>query len=330
MLDNYWFDRLLRKIHLPYPATLAVVSVLLYGAGVALSVWTENLSQFLAEPGWIILSGFGLLSGTGAIYAIRQFDSALCDTKSLSRLRDDEFQRMKEKLSLMITSNLYWVVVVFWIVFSLSHVIKGQSWWRSGVSYNHPLLIDLYGFLIQGWNGCLLGGMFLFTVPISLNFAYARICSLRYFGSEIATEEGVRDLSSFNRLITVNTLAAAVMSVLAIALWAKPAYRYVPLFGSAFMFLPTAIIPHYLFHTVLSTARREKLDAIAKDIDMIAPERREPSIGDLITLHKLLREEARAEKVKTWLVDLSTVVELFLAVLVPQLISFVLASFVMS
>jgi hypothetical protein len=328
MPDSFWLDRALGKTRPPYPATFAVLNLLLYTVGLATAAVAGNLGLFLAEPRWILINLFGFVNGTAITYAVRGFDSALSNARSLSTLTDDDFQQMRVKLSRLMTSKFYWLLVAGWLLFSFTHIVllRQPAWWtRDG--YNLPLVIDVLGFLIQGWNGCVLGGMFMFIVPIGLNLAYWRICRPGFFRPEVATPAGTKALSSFARLITGCTLAAVILSALAISIWAQIPSRYVvyiPLVGSAFMFLPTAIIPHYLFHGAVSRARKQRLEAIAAEIQALGTDQGEPSIRDLVALHKLLREEIKTEKGRNWLVDVRTAIELLLVAVVHYLMSVVL------
>ncbi len=327
MFEGFWLVRFLGKTRLRYPTALAAITILLYGAGVALCAATGNTAQFLHEARWIVLSAFGWLNGVAVVYALKNFDAASVKAKSFSALGDGEFRRTRADISRLVTHPAYWAIVALWTLLSLYHLIGERCWWQLGASYHQPLAVDIYGFVAQVWNGCVLGGMFVYIVPIGLNLAYAKVCSLKYFRSEIATEKGIRALSGFKRLITVNTLAAAVMSVLAIAIWAQATSPYIPLAGSAFMFLPTAIVPHALFRRVLSKARRERLDALGEQIGGIASEGSEASLGSLIALHKLLREEAMTERLRPWLVDVSAAAQLLLAALVSQIVSLLIGMF---
>lgn len=51
---------------------------------------------------------------------------------------------------------------------------------------------------------------------------------------------------------------------------------------------------------------------------MVGVPQGESSISDLIGLHKLLREEAKAEDAKTWLMEPRTILELFVGALVSR------------
>jgi hypothetical protein len=328
-VESFWLDRLVRKAGLPYPVPLAALSLIPFAVGLVTAAGTGDLSLFLSEPRWILMSLFGLLSGTAAIYAVRGFDSALCEARSLILLNDSDFGRLRGDLRRLITSNFYWLVVAGWMIFSFVHVLllRQPTWWTRGALYHYPLLLDMCGLLTQSWNGCVLGGMFMFMVPLTLNLAYSRICRPGMFSDGVAAPAERKALSAFTRLITVNTLAAAVLSAVAIAIWAQIPSKYVvylPLVGSAMMFLPAAIVPHWLFHQPLSRARQAKLEMVGQEIDRIGSEDAQPSIGDLVALHKLLREESRIEAVRTWLVDPVTIVELSLAASTHYLVSFVL------
>lgn len=328
-MSDFWLDRLTRKTSLPYPAFFAVVSLVLYGVGLALAATTGNVRPLLSEPGWILVSLFGFVNGTAVLYAVRGFGSAMQRASWLTGLDDDEFHRARERLGGLATSDLHWIFVAGWFLFSITHVlILGQpSWWSRSGSYNYPLLIDAYGLVAQGWNGCVLGGIFMFVVPIGLNLAYRGVCQEGFLGQKAAAAEGTEALSGFTRLITVNTLSAAVLSALAIGLWARIPSRYVvyiPIVGSAFMLLPTAIIPHYLFHGLLSRARQAKLNGLDCEVETVLGETSEASLSHIVALQRLFREERKAEKAKTWLVDPGTVAELVLAASAHGLVMVVL------
>ncbi len=101
---------------------------------------------------------------------------------------------------------------------------------------------------------------------------------------------------------------------------------FVPLIGSLLMFLPTAIVPHFLLHKGLSKVKDDELRKIELNIEEMEGLKK-ATINDLFQLQNLLGKEERIRNAKTWIIDLSFLGKLVLSTLVTQAIAFIISLF---
>jgi len=206
-------------------------------------------------------------------------ESSLDTIEDYIVLRKEEWQEFKKKVLDKASSKLFLIVFTFWMTYSFYHIfILNGVWWKT--NYNSQLIINIYGYLAQGINGCLLGGIFMTLVSIDLNRAIRTLHKHKVFSKEIITEKGKKKLSGFKKLILTATIAAAIVSAIAISIW-SPLILYTPIIGSLIMILPTAVYPHYIFYKILSKAKEEKIETLEEDIKNI-PSSDKATIGDLI------------------------------------------------
>jgi hypothetical protein len=110
-------------------------------------------------------------------------------------------------------------------------------------------------------------------------------------------------------LVIADTALLVVSTGIAMSLWME-VLPLAPVLGSLAEFIPTAIIPHILFHSPLAKAKEKKLGELESSIDALLSKTSEASFGDGIRFQALLREEEKVSRESTWLVDLRAVVEL--------------------
>jgi len=248
-------------------------------------------------------------------------DESLEDVREYSILGDKEWNEFKENVRGKATSKIYWLLFSFWMVYSFYHIFFTKATWWSQ-DYNSQLTMDIYGFLVQGLNGCFFGGIFMTLISVSLNLAYREIYSRKVFSDDIITTKGKKKLSKFKNLILTETFAAAIIGALAISIWSK-AILYAPIIGSMVMILPTAIYPHYTFYKVLSKAKEGRISVIEKHIEKIPNDER-ATVGDLILLNKLSIELRKVKDTKPWLVDLKAILKLIGAAITSQMIALII------
>jgi len=158
-----------------------------------------------------------------------------------------------------------------------------------------------------------------------MNLAYWELCSKIGFNDKALTISGKKFFSGFRKLITANTMAAAVSSGLAMGIWGRY-ILFVPLIGSLLMFLPTAIVPHFLLHKGLSKVKDDELRKIELNIEEMEGLKK-ATMNDLFQLQNLLGKEERIRNAKTWIIDLSFLGKLVLSTLVTQAIAFIISLF---
>jgi len=263
---------------------------------------------------------------------MKRLSEAVLELKPLLNLKEIEINDLISVLRKRALSRLYWVIVGFWLVFSTLHLYLVKEFGLSTSNiveiasfYRNPSLIELYGWASQVINGCVLGGTFMFVIPIGMNLAYWELCSKIGFNNKALTISGKKFFSGFRKLITANTMAAAVSSGLAMGIWGRY-ILFVPLIGSLLMFLPTAIVPHFLLHKGLSKVKDDELRKIELNIEEMEGLKK-ATINDLFQLQNLLGKEERIRNAKTWIIDLSFLGKLVLSTLVTQAIAFIISLF---
>ncbi|RLE85067.1 MAG: hypothetical protein DRJ39_02160 [Thermoprotei archaeon] len=215
--------RLVSKTKLPYPIFFAILCSSTYFFGVFLALLTDNLYNFFSEYGFILLCLFGYASGVFTIMLLNSLEASINEVRNYVVLKEEEWRSFRRKILEKATSRIYWLVFFFWIVYSFHHIFfTKMSWWKT--SYNSQFIIDLYGFIVQGINGCFLGGIFMTLVSINLNLAYREIYSNNVFSTDIASSRGKRKLSKFKKLVVMETFAAAIVSALAVSIWSKQSF----------------------------------------------------------------------------------------------------------
>jgi hypothetical protein len=90
---------------------------------------------------------------------------------------------------------------------------------------------------------------------------------------------------------------------IAMSLWVE-VLPLAPVIGSLLELIPTAFVPHYLFHTLLVRVKERKISQIERQITGIVEDEADASLRDLIRLEGLLRVEAHIRRETAWLVDI--------------------------
>jgi len=329
---SFWIENTSSRLRISPIALVCAISVTTYLAGLALAFSMGNVKRFFLHLEWLLTSAFGFVSGFSIIFSLKRLKEAVLELKPLLNLEeieiDDLFLALREKA----LSRLYWIIVGFWLVFSTLHLylVKKFGFSSSNIVevasfYGNPPLMEFYGWASQAINGCILGGTFMFVIPIGMNLAYWELCSKIGFNNKALTISGRKFFSGFRKLITANTMATAVSSGLAMGIWGRY-ILFIPLIGSLLMFLPTAIVPHFLLHKGLSKTKEDELCKIERKIENMNGLKK-ANVNDLFQLQNLLGKEGRIRNAKTWIIDLSFLGKLILSTLITQAIAFLISLF---
>jgi hypothetical protein len=309
-----WLDKIICKSKLPYPLAFSLMALFLYLLGFPFMLASNNLTAFLHEPKWIIVAVFGALNGILVIFVFRKFSSSF---EKMEHLFDSHahFQEIKDKLLGHLTNRFYWIVVAFWLVLNFVEAPHTMRWWWF---YNQPQLTTAYE-LIATLPACILGGMFMYMIPIGLNLAYKDLCSNRFFEKDALISEWMKPFRDFKWLITFTMFGAIVYAVFPPYIWGTSAesavvpqwITFIPYTGIAIVLVAAVLLPHIFFHRFFSNVKQSLLDDFQRDIS-VAPVQNQENI-----LHKilLLLEKGEVEKLKTWLLDVKTAGEILLAAL---------------
>ena len=323
MVENLpmYLAHIISRTRLPYPLFFAVTCSSSYLIGVLLALLSGDLHIFLQEYGFILLGFFGFISGFFTFMLLKMFSESLSGIEEYIVLSGDKWNILKSKIEEKATSKVYWLLFLFWMIYSFYEIfIRGVTWWRR--DYNFQLIVDVYGYLFQGFNGCFLGGIFMTLISINLNLAYREIYSRKVFNNSIVTIRGKKKLSKFKKLVILEVFAAAIAAALAISIWSEE-FLYTPIIGSLAMILPTAIYPHYIFYRILSRAKEDRIESLEKRIEEI-PVGEETTIGDLLLFNKLSKDLENARNVKPWLVDVKMIFQLLGATGASQIITLII------
>ena len=315
---DFWIEKLFLKDR--YPLFFALLSIALYLTCLLISYLLNDLTVYLSNPGWILMNIFGYITIVLTLFIIKNFNKSLAYVRKYTVLDDEKWKDFRARIKKEIFRKTYLIIFAFWMIYSFCHVFvyNLDGWWEVYSKYNSPFIFDVLGYLIQGLNGCLFGGIYMAFIPINLNLAYRKMYKCDIFKPEIASSKGIKNLSKFKKLILIETFSAALMSALAITIWSKITL-YAPIIGSLIMFIPTAVIPHYTFFRILSRAKDSRLDLIDSKIKEI-PDKDAASISDLILLNKLIRIEKRIKDIKPWLVDIKSIFQLIGTTILSQVL----------
>ncbi|WP_455368069.1 hypothetical protein [[Eubacterium] cellulosolvens] len=274
---------------------------------------TDNLLPFLSEPGWILLTIFGVMNGISVIFVYRRFSDSLNEIKPLFEF-EDKFQKTKDRLMGRLTNKVYWIIVVFWIAMNsliFTEPILRNFWWRS---YYQPYIISAYYFM-EGLPVFLFSSIFTYMIPFGLTWAYRDLCLRTSFKEDVLVSEWMEPFKGFKNLITLTMFAAVVYSLFPLVIWG-PAFKetaliYVAYAAIAIVLIPTVLLPHYYFHELFSKMKENRLKDFRNELLKFSTRRKK----DIPRRTLLLLEVLNAEQVKTWLIDVKTLGEILIIAL---------------
>lgn len=314
---------------MPYPIFFGLIAVILYLSGIPLMIMTDNLQSFLSDYRWILISIFGAYNGILAIFIFRKFSDSL---NGIEHLIDfDDTQKLKNKLMNRLTNRFHWIIVVFWL-FINSFIFEEslQRWyWQS--LYNNPNLISIYYF-VESSPYMIFIGIFQYMILFGLNLAYRDLCLKTPFKKEVLVSEWMKPFKDFRKLITLIMFGAVIYAVFPPNIWSSVPHTtdvtnwiiYIPYTGVTIVLVSTIIFPHYRFHQLFSNARESHLKDIRRQLSQISSRKVEDAIKRII----LLLEEARAEKKKTWLIDVKVLGEILIVALMHVILVEAVTTFI--
>jgi len=273
---------------------------------------TDNLLPFLSEPRWILLAVFGAMTGISVIFVYRRFSDSFNEIKPLFE-SEDKFQKTKDKLMGRLTNKVYWIIVVFWIIMnSLTfwEPMLRNFWWRS---YYQPYIISAYYFM-EGLPVFLFSSIFTYMLPFGLTWAYRDLCLRTSFKKDALVSEWMEPFKGFKNLITLTMFAAVVYSLFPLGIWGsafkETAFIYVAYAVIAIVLIPTVLLPHYYFHKLFSKVKKSRLKDFRSELLKFSTRGKK----DIPRRTLLLLEVLNIEQMKTLLIDVRTLVEILIVV----------------
>lgn len=310
-----WLDRFVSRLRIPYPVSFGLMALFLYLLGFPFMLATGNLQSFLSEPRWVLIALFGALNGILVVFVFRKFSNALDGIQYLIDAGGN-FTEIKRKLLGHLTRRIYWVIVVFWLVLNFVESPSSMRWWWF---YNQPGVITVYE-LIETLPCCVLGGIFMYMIPIGLNLAYRDLCLHTPFKKGEIRSEWLKPFKNFRWLITLTMFGAVVYALFPPNIWGtspEPAAAahwvvFIPYTGIAIVLISAILLPHYFFHRLFSKTKKGLLG----DIEVMNSQATTHDDKTVLNRILFLLEKGEVEKLKTWLLDVKTVGEIAAVVLI--------------
>jgi len=310
---GFWLDKAVRRSRIPYSIFFTLMGLFLYVLGIPFMIASNNLQRFLSEPRWIIVAAFGSLNGILIIFVLREFSDSLLGIRQL--IDDDDFQMKNDRLLGYLTSRVYWLFVVFWLALNLIESPRVMRWWWS---YDQTYIVTAYQ-LVETLPCCILGGIFMYMIPVGLSLAYRDLCLKTPFKKDLFLLEWIKSFKGFRRLISLTMFGSVAYAVFPPIIWGSTAYsasaapwsHFIPYTGIAIVFVSAVLFPHYFFHELFSNAKDRRLDELGKEIT-------QTSLGDdksILRKILLLFERGEVEKLETWLIDIKILGEVLVVAL---------------
>lgn len=318
-------DGVVRKSGIPYPMFFGLMALSLYLLGIPFMIASNNLRFFLTDPMWVIVAIFGALNGILVVFVYRKFSDSLSRIEHLM-ISEDNY-RVRDRLLGYLTNKVYWIVVFFWLGLNFIESPRGMRWWWF---YNRPLLITAYE-LIETLPCCIIGGIFMYMIPVGLTLAYRDLCLKVPFKKDALVSEWMNPFEDFGHLITLTMFGAAVYAVFPPSIWGSSSPPlvahwsiFIPYTGTAIVLVSAILLPHYYFHRLFSNEKKTVLDDFRMKLHKYSMKDDE----DINKRILLLLEKGEAEKLKTWLVDVEIVGEILVVALMHVLVVEVLTALI--
>lgn len=320
-------DRVVRGSRIAYPIFFGLIGLFLYLLAIPFMIVSNNLQSFLSEPMWVLVAMFGALNGILTIFVYREFSYALSKTEHLMAL--DDFQKVKSRLLGYLTNRVYWIVVIFWLILNLIEAPRNMRWWWF---YNQPNLVTAYE-LIETLPCCVIGGIFMYIVPVGLVLAYRSLCLKTPFKKGLLASEWMKPFKDFRRLITLIMLGAAVYAVFPPAIWGSVVKQsietrwsiFIPYTSIVIVLVSAILLPHYFFHRLFSDTKENLYTDLQEKISEVTTKEGNNISREIL----LLLEKGEIEKLKTWLIDVKFIGEILTVAIVHAIIVEVLTIFIL-
>jgi len=152
-------------------------------------------------------------------------------------------------------------------------------------------------------------------IPFGLTWAYRDLCLKTLFKKDAFVSEWMEPFKGFRNLITLTMFAAVVYSLFPLVIWSptmkETAWIYVPYAAIAIVLIPTVLLPHYYFHKLFSKVKENRLKDFRNELLKFSTCRKK----DIPRRTLLLLEVLNTEQMKTWLIDVRTLVEILIVAL---------------
>jgi len=231
-------------------------------------------------------------------------------------IESTDVHRVEERSLGCLKNKVYWIVVAFWLALNFIESPQVMRWWRF---YNQPQLVTVYE-LIETLPCCIIGGIFMYMIPVGLTLAYRELCLKASFKTEELASSWMKPFNDFKQLITLTMLGAAIYAVFPPNIWGSVVEPtavthwsiFIPYASIAIVLVSAVLLPHYFFHRLFSKAKNDRLDEYETKISQISKTTHE-SISKRILL---LLEREEVEKLKTWLIDVKILGEILIVALI--------------
>jgi len=313
--SEFWLDKVVRRSRIPYPIFFGLMAVFLYLLNMPFMYVSGNLRSFFFEPRWVIVTVFGALNGILIIFTFREFSGSLLRIRHLISSDHADLERMSDRLSGHLTSRAYWLIVIFWLALNFAESPQRMRWWWF---YNQPNLVTVYE-LIETLPCCILGGIFMYMVPVGLTLAYRDLCSKTAFKNDLLLSEWMKPFKGFRRFISLTMFGAVIYALFPPIIWgstAEPAAAghwslFIPYTSIAIVLVSAVLLPHYFFHELFPNAKDCRLEELGSKISQAPPETEKGILGRIL----LLLEKGELERLSTWLLDVKIVGEVLVVAL---------------
>ena len=314
---EFWLDEIIRKSGIPYPLFFGLMALLLYLLGIPFMIATNNLQFFISDPMWGVVAIFGALNGILVVFVFRKFSDAISGIEHLMSSDDDH--KISDRLLGYLNNKVYWIVVFFWLALNFIESPRLMRWWWF---YNNPHLITIYE-LIETLPCCIIGGIFMYMIPVGLTLAYRDLCMKVPIRKDALVSEWMNPFEDFRNLITLTMFGAAIYAVFPPSIWGSTGPTsiiywsvFVPYTGTAIVLIAAILLPHYYFHRFFANIKKTVLYDLGKELQKY-------SMKDDVNINKrilILLEKGEADRLKTWLVDVKTIGEILVVAVMHVLV----------
>ena len=159
----------------------------------------------------------------------------------------------------------------------------------------------------------------MYMIPVGLNLAYRDLCLNTPFNKDILISEWMKPFKDFKWLITLTMFGAVVYAVFPPNIWGATVGSraaahwviFIPYTGIAIVLVSAVLLPHHFFHKLFSNMKHSVLEGLQKELSQSTTEKDKNILKRIL----LLLEKGEIEKLKAWLLDVKTLGEIVVVVL---------------
>ena len=300
---------------------LWTVGLILYAAGVLISLYTGDLKRFLLDYPWACFSVVYMIGAWVGPYFTERHRMSTISIRNAFSVSDEEFE---EVLGSNMRRLTQWRNVLFGLIFlpTLLWAWTQRLWWQG---YNRPFFFDLYYLLILALMFPIYASL-MFGAAFACNFNVYKLCEKIPIDSEYLLDEGQPILRrSWGDLVEKAMVVTLIMSALTnvpILLYSGEMRSFLNLGLALALTTLIFLVPHYMFHKMLERAKDEMLSRVLRLRGKLGFGRLEElsrstsserKTDEMLNLIYLTQYERSLRSRSTWLVDLKAVAELLAA-----------------